>query len=298
LMCEEEKTFQMERRDTIISLNIICGDVISLIMKYDKVEYCLKPIKVFKNLKIQCSSIICDQKERIYLCDSIQKQIFNLNNDGEVIKTLFRPKAYSMDFYQNNFYVVGEDKIFLLNFNFEIVSSFSISNLHNSTEKIIKVDDSLIYLTIGESDFVYVYTNKGQIHQLVNQRKSNIIQLSRPYALAFNSDLLYVSDICCYFIFVFSKKDYSFEKAWGGYGKCDGIFFLPFSLYYWEDILYVGDSQSVQLFEKNGSFLQRLGGPDRGNKEGEFANVYGLCMIKNQLYVSDDLERIQVFENI
>jgi len=55
-----------------------------------------------------------------------------------------------------------------------------------------------------------------------------------------------------------------------------------------ENIFYVGDKYSVQLFLSDGKCIQRLG-------EG-FDAIFGLCKIDDRLYVSDfERKRIQVF---
>jgi len=60
--------------------------------------------------------------------------------------------------------------------------------------------------------------------------------------------------------------------------------------------LFVGDQQSVQIFDKMGQVFQRLG-TSKGSKEGQFNEVQGLCVSHNTLYVSDSgNNRIQVFK--
>jgi len=76
-------------------------------------------------------------------------------------------------------------------------------------------------------------------------------------------------------------------------------FFLPCSICNWENILYVGDSVSVQLFTSEGTFLSRLGDKNVGKKEGQFEGAWGLCCVRDRLYVSDwGNSRIQVFQRM
>jgi len=62
-----------------------------------------------------------------------------------------------------------------------------------------------------------------------------------------------------------------------------GEFTYCFSIYrdLLEEIFYVGDCYSVQLFIKEGKCIQRIDSGTCGNF------VYGICVIYDQLYVCD-----------
>jgi len=92
-----------------------------------------------------------------------------------------------------------------------------------------------------------------------------------------------------------SKNNYVYIRHWGKKGLGDGQFSCPYSIFYDEKILYVGDNKSVQLFTCEGKFLQKIG--SKQSKEmGQFKCAWGICVIEEQLYVSDYSNgRIQVF---
>jgi len=70
------------------------------------------------------------------------------------------------------------------------------------------------------------------------------------------------------------------------------------SIYYnlLEEIFYIGDRYSVQIFTKDGNCQQRIGDQNSGNKMNQFNRIYGICVMNDQLYVSDyNNKRVQIF---
>jgi len=85
-----------------------------------------------------------------------------------------------------------------------------------------------------------------------------------------------------------------------GYGKPStalGEFTNPYSTFNQnEEIVYIGDSFSIQLFTNEGVCIQRLGDKVTGNNMKQFNYVYGLAIIDGHLFVSDGWnQRVQVF---
>jgi len=77
----------------------------------------------------------------------------------------------------------------------------------------------------------------------------------------------------------------------------EGQFYDPYSIYNYYDLIYVGDYCSVQIFWKDGMCIQRLGGKRSGNQMNHFSDVSALCIMDDQLYVSDyNNKRIQIFQ--
>jgi len=95
------------------------------------------------------------------------------------------------------------------------------------------------------------------------------------------------------------KENYEFQTQWNKSGKQFGQFWGPLSIYYCfvDNIFYIGDRISVQLFNSNGICEQRLGGQESGKNMDQFSLVRGMCVMNDQLYVADSAnDRIQIFK--
>jgi len=87
-------------------------------------------------------------------------------------------------------------------------------------------------------------------------------------------------------------------NQWGTKGTDLGKFCSPGSIYYslLEEMFYIGDAYSIQLFTKDGICLQRIGDKQKGNGMNQFNMVYAICLIRDQLYITDnENNRIQIF---
>jgi len=61
-------------------------------------------------------------------------------------------------------------------------------------------------------------------------------------------------------------------------------------------MIYIGDRFSLQLFSKDCVCRQRIGSHKVGNGMDEFSRIYGICIVNDELYVSDsNNRRIQIF---
>jgi len=118
--------------------------------------------------------------------------------------------------------------------------------------------------------------------------------------LTVDSQHIYVCDRDNCRVVVLLKKNSQFHTKWGKYGTDTGLFSSPYSIYHnlFENIFYVGDSYSLQLFTQEGTCLQRIGDKCNGNKMNQFSGVFGVCVIDDQLFVSDyNNRRIQIFRS-
>jgi len=62
-------------------------------------------------------------------------------------------------------------------------------------------------------------------------------------------------------------------------------------------MLYVGDYYSVQLVDRGGNCLQRIGDKVIGIEANQFHSVSGICIMGDELHVSDNGNgRIQIFK--
>jgi len=130
------------------------------------------------------------------------------------------------------------------------------------------------------------------------QIKKKNYEFNQPRGLTTNDHYLYICNWGSDQIVVIKKLDYSLYTKWGDFGQENGQLFGPYSIYYNDAVLYIGDRFCVSLFTSDGEFLQRIGTKEKdGNKLFECA--WGLCINKDKLYVSDYRnQRFQVFERI
>jgi len=88
------------------------------------------------------------------------------------------------------------------------------------------------------------------------------------------------------------KKTGTYQTEWGHQGNHEGEFQYPRSIYFNENILYIGDKQSIQLFDNKGLCLQRI----EKFENKRISNVTGICLLQGCLCVRDcESKRISVF---
>jgi len=165
----------------------------------------------------------------------------------------------------------------------------------------MKVDGNILYLTIEDQHQVYAYTREGKVEYTLGSSASSSKQgeFFDPGGLTIDDkSQMYICDRWNDRIQKFIKNDtYIFDKLWGKSGTANGEFKYPYSIYYGEETLYIGDAYCVQLFQSEGRFLQRIGDNKSGKAKGQFNGAWGIVVVKNRMYVSDSFnQRIQVFE--
>jgi len=101
---------------------------------------------------------------------------------------------------------------------------------------------------------------------------------------------------------VLDKNNGKFIHYWGQAGVDQpGDLYFPRAVVFYDYLLYISDDCRIQVFTKEGLFLQYVGvggSKSRGDGFGQFNNPYGLCLVplNNRLYVADNSNhRIQVF---
>jgi len=161
------------------------------------------------------------------------------------------------------------------------------------------VDSDKIYITIRKQNQIFVYTDYGTLRKTIGTEfaSGKKGEFNQPLGLTLDNTSLYVCDHGNHYLQVLSKDNNNkYLARWGKFGTGEGEFNYPFAVYLGEDeIFYIGDYFSVQLFNKGGVFLQRLG-QKLGWEEGSFNHVCGICVVNELLYVSDyDNFRVQIF---
>jgi len=168
--------------------------------------------------------------------------------------------------------------------------AFFLNLSYDREPSFLYIKENLLYVTIARG-IIRIYgllgENKGCIEH------SSLGLLAR---ISLEGGIIYVCDMGNHQIVGFDKTNYSIIQRWGRKGTANGEFYCPFAIESYENILYIGDRCSVQLFDLDGQFLQRIGGKRLGQEDGKFDGVRGIVIIKNYLYISDYWsDRIQIF---
>jgi len=281
---------------------LLPNDLNRIVLEYDQVQYDSKPIQIFHCTTSGYPLSIASDGSNLYICDlSPFSSILIYSLNGIKIERKSTPdleEPSDIDLYENNLYIVDKRYVSIFTLQFSLITSFHI--LDNGYYNHLKVNDqNTILITFVGKDQVYIYNRNGKILRTIGSsyksaKKGEFID---PRGLTLNKKFLYICDCGNNRIQSFHIHNYLWDKQWGTWGTDNGQFISPYSIYYCENIIYVGDKSSVQLFTEEGKFLQRLGDKKTGNSEGQFYYAWGVCVVIDKLYVSDrDNERIQVFQ--
>jgi DNA-binding beta-propeller fold protein YncE len=184
----------------------------------------------------------------------------------------------------------------------------------------LKVDNEQFYFTLWDSHQIYVYN--PSLRSLKSYGKSfttwrggeHILEFDHPRGLTVAGEKLYVCDYGNHRIQVLNKFNGEFIRTWGKEGKKNGELYFPEGIFLYDELLYIGDNEGVQVFGKEGAFIQRIGTSGRnrsgssvgaganrrlwggGAADGQINHAKGICIVGNKLYVADNgNHRIQVF---
>jgi len=228
---------------------------------FSLIEYSTKP--TLKWNIFLATGIISDQ-QLLYLCCPSNHWLHVCNLEGQIVPTN-SPRFDSpsdIDFYQRRFYIIHKQKVSIFDLQFYLLSSFPVlPGPLFAKENHLKVDQTYIYVTIEFKHQVYTYTRDGKLQHAIGSISSSPKQgeFNEPRGLTVDSNTLYICDRLNGRIQALVKNNYFFRKQWGSWGTDNGQFIRPYSICFCQDILYVGDDYSVQLFTCEGTFLQRIG---------------------------------------
>jgi len=299
---KQEITREKRLNELLNSLQLFPSDLNRIILEYEKtIQYHVKSGQIWNIGQGSKPLGIITDGQFIYTCDHSSTfsclHVHDLN--GQIVQkikpTLSRPSG--IDFYQNLLYIIDQQKISIFNNQLQLLSSFPIQSKSFGWNN-LKVDNNLIYTTIYKQHQIFIYTREGNLNKTLGSIKesSEIGEYDTPCGLTVDKKILYICDNFNHRIQSLSKVDYSFYKQWGERGVNNGQFEYPYSIFHWENILYIGDYYSLQLFTCDGTFVQRIGKSEPGRGIGEFNDSCGACVLGDQVYVTDRQNcRIQVF---
>jgi len=249
-------------------------------------------------------------QQQLYLCHYDPSQGVSIyNTSGEIIRSnssFKSPFGIDIDPKKSLIYIADWNHVTILNLNLEVASSWRlptrIPNSNFQSFRGLKVDNAILYLTINEVHQIFICNSfDGTLLNIWGGAAgSKPSEFNYPRGLAVDNKCVYICDCDNHRIQILKKDKGIFVSQWGtgSQGTESGQFEFPNGIYkdILETIFYVGDSSSVQLFSKDGICFQRLGDREKGPTMNQFKVVYAMCVIEDQLYVSDwGNRRIQIF---
>jgi len=211
----------------------------------------------------------------------------------------------SMDLHEENklLYIVNRKNVTILDLNFDLVSSWNLPVFGNDlyTFRGIKLDskNNLLYLTIRGVNEIFICNSfNGQVLKKWGniEGSSKPGEFYRPLGITINNAYLYICDYSNHRVQVLNKNEGKFYFQWGNGKKSSekGQFAYPRVIYYdlSEEIFYIADDQSIQLFTRDHLCFQRL----LLDSTKDRVKVNSLCVIDDRLYVCDlSKNRLQIF---
>jgi len=171
----------------------------------------------------------------------------------------------------------------------------------------IKIDNTyhcgLIYITIGLQPQIFVYGKEGELKKVFGKKwpGRGMGEFTKPTHLTCDQHYLYVCDMNNHRIQILDKDTGRYINQWGKKGSSLGQFEFPSAIYFISDkdsntntssdenIFYVTDNKSIQLFNTKGKCIQRI--EERTNNISDIHSNYGLCLFNGILYISENYEK-------
>jgi len=244
--------------------------------------------------------------DRIISCHSNKHAFSKYNPSGEITKQctqLKDPFAVDMDYKEDILYVADNAHVTLVQpKQFKISSFWNLPTATTASFRGLKVDGKVIYITVQGQHTISVHSSQeGTLQQTWGKTKegNGEGEFNNPLGLTCDHKYVYICDSGNNRVQILQKDNGSYINEWGEAGTEKGQFTKPSSIYYHrsEQILYVGDYYSVQVIDRGGNCLQRIGDSTIGIEMNQFHSVYGICVMSDELYVSDNGNgRIQIFK--
>jgi len=281
--------------DTLNDLQILLNDINLLIVEYVQIKIWQQNPST--SWKTQYPRGILCYKQLIYHCqflDGHSNSVFVYNSNGEILNkllTLNKPSGIDIEKNKLLLYIADFSHVTVVNLLLtEIISQFPLPKPAPNTfswGRGLKIDGNIYYLTIARINEIFLCKNDdGKLIKTYGSQGSHYF--FNPFGITTDKIFLYICISTSHRIQISNKENGRFITQWGG--TRGHPFTSPCSIYNDEtdDIIYIGDVCSIQLFEKNGTCIQRF---------GNFEWAYSIGIMDNQLYVSDTNNlRIQIFK--
>jgi len=242
-------------------------------------------------------------QQHLYICTPYSNSILTCNANGEIMKeqqsSLKAPFAVDIDEKSLKLCIADAINVTILNLKLEFLSSWKLPEEAPSWSsfRALKVDGGGLYLTID--GLFKIFLCNLQDGRILKQFGAD--SGYAPEGITVDDKYVYLCDCLNHRVQILTKENGIWDSRWGnGIASAEqGQFKYPSSIYdnFSDDLIYVGDRISVQLFRKDGVCVQRLGDIIYGKQMNQFKSVYGICVLDERLYVSDGgNKRIQIFK--
>jgi len=240
---------------------------------------------------------ITSSNKYIYINCSQHHEIYCYTFAGELV-SLIQSSAYAIEIVNFQFYLLTDKTFFLKN----LETNATIRNWHLPREargyvggNSLKVDEKeKIYWTPQHyAHYVYLYSVNGEeITKFGDKAFSQKVgKFDCPWGVTVNEKNLYVCDCYNHRIQVIDKENGTFICQWKGKER---LLKYPRAILLYDNLLYVGDLNGIQVYTKDSECIQIFG--SEGSGKEEFQGIRGLCMRDDKLYIVDCLNnRIQVW---
>jgi len=241
---------------------------------------------------------IIHDNQYLYINDSKCNEIYRYSFDGKFINSL-KYNAHGMEIHNNHLYLTGDLSLIVV----EIKTNTIIQTYDLPKEKDgpvggahLKIDHEKFFFTphFKNSNYIYCMNQNGkEIKRFGCKEKSQKEgEFGRPRGITIDETYLYVCDYENHRLQVVNKENGKFIRQLT-MGKRK--FNYPQSILLYENFIYIGDINGIQVFTKDTNKFTKIFG-SHGSKIGEFRRVTGLCIVNSKLYVVDhDNKRIQVW---
>src|SRR5579872_5987401 len=302
----KEKIHSCSRKTNILQIlnhcNLLCCDVNQLIAEYDAKEWKTSSEMLINLTALPYAGGFLVYQQQIYVCSKSEISIYNMIEKTKIRKNLHFVASSGFDINQQKkvLYIADENSVFVINLDLCVVSSWRTPCRIKFGLCYLKSDGETLYLSISRIHKVFACnSNNGQVlQQFGSGCGSQPNQFDLPLQLTANGKTLYVCDTRNHRVQVLEKNNGTFFTQWvkGKSSTEKGQFYCPYSIYYHisENIFYVGDNYSVQLFTNHNdntcTCLQRL------NEVCSVRSI-GVDDSMNRLYVLDmEKEEISMFQ--
>jgi len=213
------------------------------------------------------------------------------------------PIGITIDEQKNLFYIAGWWELAILNTDLKLISTWRLPST-SYTFRGLQINNNILFLTTEKANQIFLLQPQdGKVLQKwgIVGNSSKPGEFNDPHGITLNNAYAYICDSSNHRIQLLNKKDGKFIKQWGSgiSGSSSGQFCFPQGIYYHisENIFYIGDQCSVQLYTREEKSIERLGGLEHGNTMNQFFNAGCICVMNDQLCISDTAnKRVQIFK--
>jgi len=247
-------------RETINGLNLFPPDLTTLVLEYwQRLQEEISEIT--HTLPLNYSPLeISGTTQYLYVRKYGQPyDIYDFN--GNKLNTFSLPTNHIFVF-QNDIYAITDDTFYILNLKGNFIKSWSLPyKLKYLYTSVCRDKDGRIY--IANNTLVYVHNMDGKLIDTFGESSGArsihaITTNDNPISHNYTKDnfFLYICDTDKERIQVLDYRNGIFLFK---FGKAESSYLVqPQCLFYTENILYVGDSQSIQIFSEDGKLLQKI----------------------------------------